>query len=331
MPEPPSNPGALLDISGSYWKTCTLHAGVELDLFTLLDDRPLTAAEVAEAIDADPRATGMLLNALAAMGLLTQAAQRYRCAPAAARWLSRNADGYLGFIIRHHQQLLPSWSRLGEAVKSGKPVRRSSVVQDDQARENFLMGMFNLAMALAPRIVPHIDLAGRRRLLDLGGGSGTYAIHFCRHNPELRATVFDLPGSRPYAEKTIRRFGMSERVDFHAGDYRVDALPGAFDVAWLSHILHGEGPETAARILIKAAASLEPGGVLIVHEFILDDTLDRPLFPALFSLNMLLGTEAGQAYGEGQLREMMEAAGVRRIARIGIDSPNESSLLMGGV
>jgi SAM-dependent methyltransferase len=326
-----SNPGALLDISGSYWKTCTLHAGVELDLFTLLDSQPFTAAEVAGAIGGDLRATRMLLNALAAMGLLTQRALRFQCTPPAARWLSRNSEGYVGYIIRHHQQLLPSWVRLSEAVVSGRPVRRRSVVQDDQARENFLMGMFNLAMGLAPRIVPRIDLAGRRRLLDLGGGPGTYAIHFCRHNPGLKATVFDLPTSRPFAERTIGRFELGDRVDFHAGDYLSDALPGRFDVAWLSHILHGEGPETARRILAKAAAALEPGGLLIVHDFILDDSLDRPLFPALFSLNMLLGTESGQAYGEGQLREMLEAAGLRGIARLAIESPNESSLLVGSV
>ena len=76
------------------------------------------------------------------------------------------------------------------------------------------MGMFNMAMNTAPRLVPLADLSGRRRLLDLGGGPGTYAIHFCRHNPDLQATVFDLPTTRPFALKTIERFGLGDRVGF---------------------------------------------------------------------------------------------------------------------
>jgi SAM-dependent methyltransferase len=179
--------------------------------------------------------------------------------------------------------------------------------------------------------VPCIPLEGRRRLLDLGGGPGTYAIHFCRHNPGLKATVFDRPSTREFAERTVARFGLQDRVAFEAGDYLTDPLPGAYDVAWLSHILHGEGPEDAARVVAKAASALAPGGLLIIHEFILDDTLDAPLFPALFSLNMLLGTAGGQAYAEGRLREMMSAAGVAGIVRVPIDSPNQSGLLMGRV
>lgn len=331
MPQAELTAGRLLEISGSYWQTCTLHAGVELDLFTLLDGPPQPAASVAASIGADLRATGMLLNALAAMGLLVNAPDGFRCTASAAHWLSRRSEAYLGYIIGHHRQLLPSWSRLAEAVRRGRPVRQRSVLRDEEARRNFLMGMFNLAMALAPRIVPRIPLEGRRRLLDLGGGPGTYAIHFCRHNPGLEATVFDLPSTRGLAEETIARFGMPGRVVFEAGDYLADPLPGACDAAWLSHILHGEGPEEAARVVAKAASALKPGGLLIVHEFILEDTLDAPLFPALFSLNMLLGTESGQAYAEGQLREMMAAAGVADIVRVPVDSPNQSGVLMGRV
>ena len=88
------------------------------------------------------------------------------------------------------------------------------------------MGMFNLAMMLAPKIVPYIDLAERRHLLDLGGGPGTYAIQFCMQNPDLKATIFDLPGSRDFAEKTVSQFSMQERIDFQAGDFQTDQIDG---------------------------------------------------------------------------------------------------------
>jgi SAM-dependent methyltransferase len=191
------------------------------------------------------------------------------------------------------------------------------------------MGMFNLAMQIAPRIVAKVDLRDRRRLLDLGGGPGSYAIQFCQANPQLTATVYDLASTRPFAEKTINAFGLSDRINFVAGDFISDDIPAGFDVAWLSHILHGEGPEGCAVILQRAVTALQPGGILLVQEFILDDTMDGPLFPALFSLNMLLGTPQGQAYAQGELEAMLSAAGVTSIRRLGIDLPNGAGVLAG--
>lgn len=322
----------LLKLSGDYWSACALHAGVKLDVFTPLSERPRTAPEVAAIVHANTRGLGMLLNALAALALLRKEGNSYVATPFAADVLSRNSPGYLGHIIMHHHHLMESWSRLDEAVASGGPVReRVSHGDDARVRESFEMGMFNLAMQIAPLIVPRIDLAGRRRLLDLGGGPGTYAIHFCRHNPDLAAIVYDLPTTRPFAEKTITRFGLSDRITFVGGDFVATEIEGRFDVAWLSHVLHGEGPEGCAVMLAKAAAALEPGGLLLVQEFILDDGGDKPLFPALFSLNMLIGTPSGQAYAQGEFIAMLAAAGLRDVHRLPLELPNGAGVLAGTV
>jgi cyclopropane fatty-acyl-phospholipid synthase-like methyltransferase len=184
-------------------------------------------------------------------------------------------------------------------------------------------------MAIAPRLAPQVDLSKKRRLLDLGGGPGTYAIFFCRHHPDLKATVFDLETTRPFAEKVFERFDMKDRITFHGGDYLKDEIPGTYDVVWLSHILHGEGPDECRTLVQKAVSVLEPGGLILIHDFILDDTLDRPLFPALFSLNMLLGTAKGQSYSEGQIIDMLRGAGVGNIHRHPFRGPTESGILMG--
>jgi SAM-dependent methyltransferase len=189
--------------------------------------------------------------------------------------------------------------------------------------------MFNLAMQNAPRVAPLIDLSGRRRLLDLGGGPGTWAIHFCMQNPALEAVVYDLPATRRFAEETIVRFGLAERIGFVAGDFLANGIPGGFDVVWLSQILHAYGPDQCEIILQKAVASLEPGGVLLVQEFILNDDRSGPLFPALFSLNMLVGTSAGQAYAEGELCAMLAAAGLRNVRRLAMELPNGAGIIAG--
>ncbi len=330
MEKKPWTPADLLQLSGGYWSTCALHAGVKLDVFTHLATETLTAAQMAGRLQANARGLAMLLNALAALELLEKSGETYAATPFAAAFLSRESPQYLGHIILHHHYLMPGWSRLDKAVKSGFPDRErvESAYEPDQ-RESFEMGMFNLAMLNAPKVVPGIDLAGRRRLLDLGGGPGTYAIHFCLKNPDLTALIYDLPSTRPFAEKTIARFNLGDRIRFFGGDFMSEGVPGRYDVAWLSHILHGTGPEGCAVIMEKAVAALEPGGLILIQEFILDDSMDGPLHPALFSLNMLLGTPCGKAYSQGELFSMLVRAGVGDLRRLPLDLPNGAGVIAG--
>ena len=323
------NPGKLLEVSGSYWETCVLHAAVKVDLFTALGDEQLAAEDISQKLKVDKRALSMLLNALVAMNLLSKVGDKYSNSSASLSFLSKDSPDYIGYMIMHHHHLMDSWSQLDLAVKKGKPVRTRASFSDKEVREGFIMGMFNLARGLAPRVAKEIDLSDRRHLLDLGGGPGTYAIYFCLNNPELNATVFDLPTTRPFAEKTIEKYDLADRIDFIGGDYLEDDIKGSYDVAWLSHILHGEGPESCRTIIQKAVSALEPGGRIIIHDFILDNTMDGPLFPAIFSLNMLLGTTHGQSYSEEQIFEFLVDSGIKEIQRIPFQGPNDSGIVIG--
>jgi SAM-dependent methyltransferase len=331
MGEQEWHPGRLLETAGSYWHTCTLHASVKMGLFTVLGSAAVTGREVAQRLDADERGVTMLLDALTAMGLLSKTGDRYSNTPASRSFLVKDSAQYIGHIIMHQHHLVESWSHLDEAVKTGKPVRTRASFDDENVRESFLMGMFNIAMLLAPQLVKEVDLSGRRRLLDLGGGPGTYAIHFCMSNADLKADVFDLPTTRPFAEQVIARFEMADRVGFVGGDYLEDPIEGSYDAVWLSQILHIEGPDECQKILSKAVAALEPGGVVLVHEFILNDSRDGPVFPAIFSLNMLLGTERGQSYSEAEITAMLARAGVKEIRRLPFRGPTDSGIISGVV
>jgi SAM-dependent methyltransferase len=336
------SPGPLLSMSVGYWRSCALHAAVKLDVFTPLAAGPASAARLAPGLGCDARALDMLLAAMCGLGLLTRAGDEFSLSPEAREFLVRSSPRYQGHIIRHHMNLVESFGNMAEAVRTGRRIRGGGEWTDAD-RQDFLLGMFNLAMGIAPKLAPQLDaqlkdaglpgMAGRTRLLDLGGGPGTYAIHFCLAHQGLSATVFDMPTTRPFAESTAERFGLSYgeggRLSFVPGDYTADALPAGFDMAWLSHILHGEAPDMAARIVRKAAEGLNPGGVLLVHEFLLNDTLDGPEFPALFSLNMLLGTDGGQSYSGGQVAGMLAQAGLARIARLGFGGPNGTGIVAG--
>ena len=321
--------GSLLGLSGYYWQSCTLHAGVKLGVFTVIGDEKLSVGRIAKRLDAGRRGTQTLLNALTAMGLLRKEGGRFANTSPSRSLLCRDSSEYIGYMILHHHHLAESWVSLDQAVRSGRPVRKRASHSDGEWREAFLMGMFNTAMNTAPQVAREVDLSGHAHLLDLGGGPGTYAIHFCLNNQTLRATVYDLPTTRPFAEKIISRFGVTDRVHFMPGDYTEQHIPGEYDVAWLSHILHAHGPEACRRMIQKAVSVLVPGGRIMIHDFILNDTMDGPTFPALFSLNMLLGTAEGRAYSERQIRDMLAGAGVSQVERLSFRGPTDSGIIVG--
>ncbi|MBF0224766.1 MAG: SAM-dependent methyltransferase [Desulfobacterales bacterium] len=321
--------GKLMELSSGYWKLSAIQAGIKLDIFTIIGEGELTAQEIAIKIESDTRATSMLLNALAALELIQKKDARYFATDFAKKFLSKNSDDYFGYIIMHFHNLVYSWNNLHEAVKSGKPVRTRMPQRTDEELENFLMGMNNLATHLAKIVTDKIDLSNCNSIIDIGGGPATYSIHFCIENKNLKATVFDLPSTEPFAKKNIEKFGLTDRINFIAGNYLEDKIEGKYDAAWLSQILHGMGQKECFNVIEKAVASLNKGGMIYIHEFILDDSMASPVHPALFSLNMLLGTDNGQSYSEGQIIDMLKNAGVENIKRLQFKGPNDSGIISG--
>ena len=321
----------IMRMAGAYQASCVLLAGVQLDLFTVLDNGPREETGLAAALGCPPRSFAMLLTALEALGLVRRENGVVSIEDTACAFLSKNSPDYLGFIIRHHGNLMPGWQKLVQAVYTGSRTAMESALltQNDQEREDFLMGMYNVARLQADRIAKALDLSGRKTLLDVGGGPGAYAVFFCQANPELRCTVFDLPTSEPFAQKTIARYDLEERIRFAAGSYLTDPLPKNQDVAWLSQVLHGETPGNAAGLVQNAAKALNPGGLLCIQEFVLDDDRKGPPRAALFDLNMLVGTDGGQVYTEEEISRMMQKAGARNIRELSVTLPESCRIFIG--
>ena len=322
-------PGELLEASGAYWSSCALHAAVKLELFTRLAEDRLTAAEIAGRVHGEVRGVEPLLNAMAAFGLLVKTDGTYANSACARSLLCQASPAYIGRYA--HAPPSPGGVLVAAGPGgAGRPAGARTVIGERRAvAREFSHGHVHHGHGRGPPAGSRYRPLSRHRLLDLGGRPGTYAIHFCLAHPQLTADVFDLPTSRPFAEQTIARFDLGGRVAFRAGDYHTDEITGTYDAAWLSHILHVEGPEECVKIIRKAVSALSPGGVVMIHEFILNDAMDGPVFPALFALNMLLGTPAGQAYSERQLMDMLAAGGGRDLRRIPVQTPNDSGVIVG--
>jgi len=130
-------------------------------------------------------------------------------------------------------------------------------------------------------------LSDRSLLLDVAGGHGTYSIALCQRFPHLKAVVWDLPEILVIARKVINRFGMSRRIKVQEDDWSKDAFGAGYDCLLMSNILHGLGSHAETR-LKQSKRALKPGGLLIVHDFLLNNDRPGPLPAWLF--NLWLGT-----------------------------------------
>ena len=180
------------------------------------------------------------------------------------------------------------------------------------------------------RIAAAIDLAGRKHLADIGGGPGTYAVMFCRHYKALRATVVDRKEVVPIAREVVARYGLEKRFDFIGCDVvEATRIPGAYDVAWVSNLIHSYNARTNFAILRKVFRALEPGGLLLLQDFLLDRDRAHPEWPALFALNMLVHTDGGRTYTEREVVGWYKRLGLRKIRRIPIVLANGAGIIAG--
>ncbi|MFH1529550.1 MAG: methyltransferase [Pseudomonadota bacterium] len=188
--------------------------------------------------------------------------------------------------------------------------------------EAFIAAMHAGGSARAAEVVARLDLTGVRRVLDVGGASGAYAMEFVRQGEGLRSTVFDLPDVLPLTQRYLAEAGLADRVDTVPGDYLVDGFGAGWDLVFLSNVVHINAPAQNADLVARAAASLAPGGRIVIQEFVPDDDRMGPRFPVLFALNMLVNTAAGDTYTRTEIRSWTDAAGLIWLESVETDAPS---------
>lgn len=310
-----------------YRSSRVLLTAVELGIFTALADGARSSRDVAGELGLHVRGTDRLMNALVAMGYVQKQDGRFFNTGTTDRYLVRSRPDYLAGTA-HSNQLWEYWSHLTEAVRDGTVISRTDIVErDDSWAEPFIAAMHHRARAQAPGDVNLIDLHDAERVLDVGGGSGAYSMAMIAVKRDLHATVFDLPGVIPLTQRYIEEAGLEHRIDTVAGDYHHDDLPGGFDIVFLSAIVHSNASDENSRLIGKCAAALNPGGKVIVQDFIMDEDRVHPPHAAIFALNMLVATEAGDTYTEAEVRTWMEDAGLTDVRRE--DAPSGSAQITG--
>lgn len=307
------DPSPIVRLSTAYWESQALLTANRLRIFDALADGPRSADEVAAGLQLDPRSTGLLLRACVGLGFLTESGQRFQNAPVAATFLVSRSPAFMGNVIRYSDQLYAAWGHLEDAVRTGKPaVPAQTYLGDDPSRTRaFVQAMHERALGIARALVPMLDLSGRRTMLDVGGGPGTYSVLLTERFPGLQAEVLELPGVAAVARELVAAAGAQQRVTLLDGDYHSSDFGSGRDVVLMSGMFHRESAQTCRDLVKRAAACLDPGGLLVVSDVFTDQGGCQPAFAAMFGLNMMLTAPEGGVHADADVKQWMAECGFR--------------------
>ena len=302
-------------ISTGFIKAKVVLAAAELKLFDITAGDGVTAADAAGKIDGDLRCTEILLDALVAVEMLEKRDDRYRLRPEWVPVLREDSPSQIVSMLRHRNRMFREWSRIEDRIRGQEPEPSSdrALLHDARANRDFIRAMVAASGELAPGVVDRIDLGDVRRVADLGGGPGHYASEFASRDAEIEAWLIDLPQTIETAREIAADWLTHERVHALAWDFYEDPPPTelpAFDLVFLSQVVHAESPARNRDLFGKIANLLDPGGRLVVHEFFVDPDRTTPADAALFAVNMLAMTPGGRTYTVDEVNAWARDAGL---------------------
>jgi acetylserotonin N-methyltransferase len=293
-----------------------MSAADEIGTFSALSARALTTAELASQLDVDARALGIHLGLLAALGFVERREERWRATAPARTWLHPEGDGYYGPLIHRyrenqslHEEFLATLRTGGKAAgqpSAAEEWERGEMPADMAQRITAFMNAHSRASSKAVAAQPLFD--GIRSLMDVGGGSGIFAIELARAWPALQATVMEIAAVCTEADRYIAAASVGAQVRTQAVDMFRQDWPRGHDAHFFSNIFHDWSDATCRLLAKKSFEALPRGGRILLHEMLVDDDGCGPLAAAAFSVLMLLGTR-GRQYSLPELHDFLAGAG----------------------
>ncbi len=306
---------ALEDVLHAYRRSQLLITATEIGVFDGLTPEPQSSGDLARRCGVDPARFQALVEALVAMGLLHQDAAGYTAGPLAAAHLVPDAPSPLRNWVRAEAGALRGFTRLTAALAPQEP----EVPADDDGRTDgpdlpraHQRSLADIAHANAASVAAAVEAlvpGGRGRLLDAGGGHGTYSIDLARRMPGWSAVVVDRPDTVKVAAEAAAEAGVADRVATRAADLLTDPLGSGFDLAFLFMVHPDKNDDQALQLFAGVWEALAPGGWLLIRSFYWRD----PLEEALFNLKHYLHQEGGAALTLAATEKLLATAGFTEI------------------
>ena len=311
---PPVTTVRLQNIAQSYGQSAALMAAVELGVFTAVSGGAGTFAEVADRIGIHPTNAERLLVMLAAAGLVTRDAGRLKNTDDVERFLVEGKPGYMGPWITFTKPQWNEWGRLAEhlRVKELKVMGAIDTFTVADARR-YHQATYSIGMGAGRRFVRHVDLANRRRIMDIGGGSGAYCIQAAKQHPTIRGVVLDLPVVCEVTREFLVENAVADRVVAEPCNFTRDPFPTDCDVAVMASNLPMYGRDMIAAVIKKAHDALLPGGEMHLIGETTNDERTGPWGPAYWGLGQAIWNRQGLAHSQSDVIAYFTAAGFRSV------------------
>jgi len=320
------SPELFLDTLQGYQRTAALRAALELGLFTAITNGAHSVEAIAAACKASARGTRILCDYLTMRGFLTKSGDAYDATPDTALFLNQGSPAYLGGLTEflNAPAITRNFESLTETIRKGTVAAADSTVADENpVWETFARAMVPMMMPSAQEMAEILAVAsaGPLRVLDIAAGHGVFGIAIAQKNGQAEVVAVDWKDVLTVATENAAKMGVGPRHRTLAGDaFKVDFGSG-FDLALMTNFLHHYDVPTCTTLLAKVAGALKAGGRIAVLEFVPNDDRVSPPMPAAFSLQMLAGTQAGDAYTLRELTGMLQAAGFRNVTAHPLHNP----------
>ena len=318
----------MLDIYMPMMKSAAIVAAARVGLFEALSAGPLDETSLAHRTGANTQGVRTLADFLVAMGYLQRQGDAYANTASTQRWLtSAGAIDYTPGALWTHE----AWTMMGQldtAVITGKPAQ---TLWDRMAAQPHLGPLFSrymhaFAQDLGPDLIVHTPVKPvHRRLLDLGGSHGLHSMRFCRHHPNLQAVIVDLPSALTDTPASIEAAGLAQRITTRARNVLDLDWGEGYDIVLYLSVGHNQQAEDNQRVMARIAQSLNPGGLLVVHDYLSGTPLNA--FHAAFRLTLLFETGT-RTYSQAEYQQWLDAAGFTHTQRIDLNPLEKGSLLI---
>jgi len=304
-------------ILGDFANSQILDASIEYDFFTLIHKGFQSADEIARAAGTDPRATRIVLDSLPALGLIEKRDGKYYLTPTAEVFLVQGKPSYVGDFRHVALALWDGMAHLKESLKTGKPLSRMDTGAELQVWEKLVLGIIVIAEPAAKALCDILKIGAERKgikVLDVAGGSSIFGMTILSRDPSAQVTQLDWPNVNAVAKKANKERGLAGKIRFIDGEHHTAPIDTSYyDLVLASNFCRFESPRGNQELFAKAFSALQPGGILVVNDFVPNEERTEPTFALRFSVYTLTHTPEGECWTLSQYSDWLQEAGFKSI------------------
>lgn len=262
------------NIAFGFMGSKALFAALELGVFSTLAEGPMTSDEIARSVDIHPDRAMTLLTSMAGLGLVAVSDGKFTNSPAAEAFLVKGAKYDFSDYLRLQvgKQMYPLLDQIeGALTGTLEDEDTKSYAQwfsDPEEARLYSESQHAGSLGPARQLARSLDLSDARKLLDVGGGTAAFDITLCKANPDLTATVLDFPNVAALGRGYVDQAGLSNRITYLEGNALEADWPEGQDIVLMSYLFSGVPGETHDRLIRQAFDVLNPGGMVLIHDFV---------------------------------------------------------------